>query len=583
MNALKMKWFSIVLILFLLLNGSVVTKVQAVENHDELFIYIGDSLMKVKEEDWKAIENNLSLFEKDWAKIKKTGKLAGKVEGELAAVRKSLGRQDVESVNQALSKLSNAFVQYDEEQNPVDKEREKEKVQLLLPHLNDLKSTVEEGNFTKANTLYRQFNSKWTAAEKIVRTESVASYGEIETYMAFIRIAISEEPPNKEKALNSIDRLNTAINHFLSGNVSKKIGKDHSLSDITNLLAKSSIAMEKQSVSEATEHLNQLLIIWPMVEGDVQTRDSKLYNDMETKVPTVISLLNSQNGDLKKAAEIVKELHTRLKPLLNLDNYTMWDSALILLREGLEAILIVATLVGFLKKTGNSNKQKWIWLGVVFGLLASAILAVFINIIFSKIGAASSREYIEGITGIVAVAMMLSVGAWLHNKTNVQNWSRYINRQMGQALATGSLFSFALISFLSIFREGAETIIFYAGMAPKISLNALLSGIALALVIIVILGFLIIHYSVKIPIRLFFLTATILIYILSFKILGISIHALQISNVLPTHSLYPFPFIEWIGLYPTLETFLPQLGLLVVIFIISIVVKKREKNSQIAA
>jgi high-affinity iron transporter len=319
-----------------------------------------------------------------------------------------------------------------------------------------------------------------------------------------------------------------------------------------------------------------------MVEGDVQTRDSSLYSDLETKVPTAISLLNSQNVKADKASEIVKDLADRLAPLLSKTSYSLWDAALILLREGLEGLLIVVTLIAFLKKMDQSAKQRWIWAGVAAGVLASAVLAIMINIVFSKFVAASSRESIEGITGVVAVVMMLTVGAWLHNKASIGNWNHYINQQMQQAIAKGSLMSFAFISFLSVFREGAETIIFYTGITPYISLAELLVGIGLAIVLLVIVGFAIIHYSVKIPIRLFFRTATIFIYFLAFKILGISIHALQVSNVLSTTTVEQLPFIDWLGLYPTYETTLTQIGLLLIIFMTMYLVKKSERKQVIS-
>jgi high-affinity iron transporter len=276
-----------------------------------------------------------------------------------------------------------------------------------------------------------------------------------------------------------------------------------------------------------------------------------------------------------KALAIVKDLNTKLEPLISKTNYSFWDSALILLREGIEGLLIIATLLAFLKKMGQSSQQKWIWAGVAGGILASALLAVLINIIFSKITAASSREYIEGITGILAVVMMLSVGAWLHKKSSIENWNKYVKQQMQQAIAKGSLFSFAIISFLSVFREGAETIIFYTGITPYISMRQLVMGIVLAVIILAIFGFTIIYYSVKIPIHVFFKAATFVIYFLAFKMLGISIHALQISKVFSTSTVINFPFVDWIGLYPTWETTLPQLLLVVVIFFMTWVVRKQ--------
>jgi high-affinity iron transporter len=134
--------------------------------------------------------------------------------------------------------------------------------------------------------------------------------------------------------------------------------------------------------------------------------------------------------------------------------------------------------------------------------------------------------------------------------------------------------SFAVISFFSVFREGAETIIFYTGITPYISLQQLALGIVLAIGILAVIGFIIIHYSVKIPIRLFFKAAAILIYLLAFKIIGVSIHALQISNILSTSTVQSLPYIDWIGMYPTWETFLTQLLLIVIILFTTWFVKK---------
>lgn len=393
--------------------------------------------------------------------------------------------------------------------------------------------------------------------------------------MVLIRITITQTPADLDKAETNVDKLSNDVENFLAGKVAKQVNKEYSLSYLTTLLADAETKISKEDYKSASDQLNEILNIWPMVEGGVQTRDSKLYSEIETKIPTAISVLNSANVNGPKAEEIVKELNSRLAPLVSKTDYSIWDAALILLREGLEGLLIVATLLAFLKKMGQGAKQKWIWAGVGAGILASAVLAVIINIIFSKIVAASSREYIEGITGVVAVVMMLTVGAWLHNKSSIGNWNKYINQRMGQAIAKGSLFSFAFISFLSVFREGAETIIFYTGITPYISLEQLVMGVLLAVGILVIVGFAIIYYSVKIPIRFFFKAATILIYFLAFKILGISIHALQISNVLSTSTVHQLPFIDWIGLYPTWETTITQLLLVVVIVLLTWMVKKR--------
>jgi high-affinity iron transporter len=560
--------------------------VSAAENHDELFVLIGDSLMKAKDGDAAVVSSNMEQFAADWKAIKKAdSKQAKKVDQELKEVQSLLakGNVDKETLAKSLSSLSSAVVLYDEEQNPQDKEKAKEQVKQLLPLISTMEGSIEKGETASLKGQYQKLLNQWTASEKLVHDESIAAYGNIEKYMALVRIAITQEPANMQKAKENLDQLTAEVENFLAGKTSKQLQGDASLSDVAALLDKAEKQIAEKEYKTASDQLNEILTVWPIVEGDVQTRDSGLYSDIETKIPTAISLLNSEKVKAQKAAVILKEISDRLAPLLSKTNYTLWDAALILLREGLEGLLVVATLIAFLKKMGQSSKQKWIWSGVIAGILASAVLAIIINIVFSQIVAASSREYIEGLTGVVAVVMMLTVGAWLHNKSSIGNWNKYINQQMQQAIAKGSLLSFAFISFLSVFREGAETIIFYTGITPYISLMQLISGVLLAIVILVIVGFVIIKYSVKIPIRLFFKTATLLIYFLAFKILGISIHALQISNMVPTSTVEGLPFVDWLGLYPTWETTISQLLLLAVIMSMMFFMKKREGKQMVSA
>ncbi|MGG3564772.1 FTR1 family protein [Neobacillus rhizosphaerae] len=584
MHRFTIKPLLLLTILFILFQT--IQPVSAAEEHDELFVLIGDSLMKAKDGELAVVSSNMEQFAADWKGMKKAdSKQAKKVNQELKEVQSLLakGNVDNETLAKSLSSLSSAVVLYDQEQNPQDKEKAKEQVKQLLPLISIMQSSIEKGETANLKGQYQKILNQWTASEKLVHDESIAAYGNIEKYMALLRIAITQEPADLEKAKENLEQLTKEVENFLAGKTSKELQGDTSLTDVATLLDKAEKQLSQKDYKGASSQLNEILSIWPMVEGDVQTRDSGLYSDIETKIPTAISLLNSEKVKVQKASDIIKEISDRLAPLLSKTNYTLWDAALILLREGLEGLLVVATLIAFLKKLGQSSKQKWIWSGVIAGIIASAVLAIIINIVFSQIVAASSREYIEGLTGVVAVVMMLTVGAWLHDKSSIGNWNKYINQQMHQAIAKGSLLSFSFISFLSVFREGAETIIFYTGITPYISLIQLVSGVLLAIVILIIVGFVIIKYSVKIPIRLFFKTATILIYFLAFKILGISIHALQISNVIPTSTVEGFPFVDWIGLYPTWETILSQVFLLIVIMFIVFFMKKREGKQMVSA
>ncbi|MEH7492887.1 FTR1 family iron permease [Neobacillus niacini] len=575
---MQMLWKPFILFLSLFIFFQAAHHVAAAENHDELFVLIGDSLMKVKSGDQETVSNNIEQFAKEWIKIKNSNSEQAKlVDQDLEKVQSIIAKGEVEKeiLSSSLSALSSSLVKYDTEQHPVDRTKQTVQIKKLLPLLENLKGSILDGNVANIKIQYQTLMNQWNASEKIVHDESIASYGNIEKYMALIRISITQNPVDLKKAETNVDKLTQEVENFLAGKFSKEVKSDFSLTDVSTLIKKAEKEIVNKDYKSSTQHLNEILNIWPMVEGEVQTRDSKLYSEIETKIPTAISILSSDKVNGPKALEIVKDLNAKLEPLISKTNYSFWDSALILLREGIEGLLIIATLLAFLKKMGQSSQQKWILAGVAGGILASALLAVLINIIFSKITAASSREYIEGITGILAVVMMLSVGSWLHKKSSIENWNKYVKVQMQQAIAKGSLFSFAVISFLSIFREGAETIIFYTGITPYIGIRQLVMGIVLAVIILAIFGFTIIYYSVKIPIHVFFKVATFVIYFLAFKMLGISIHALQISKVFSTSTVINFPFVDWIGLYPTWETTLPQLLLVVVILFMTWVVRKQ--------
>jgi high-affinity iron transporter len=159
---------------------------------------------------------------------------------------------------------------------------------------------------------------------------------------------------------------------------------------------------------------------------------------------------------------------------------------------------------------------------------------------------------------------------WLHSKSNIQQWNSYIKSQSTKALNTGSLLSLAVLSFLAIFREGTETVLFFIGMASSIDIKTLLIGIALGFAILAILSYLILKVGLKIPMRPFFLVSSILMFYLCFKFTGMGIHGLQLSGLLPATQA-PIPTIDFFAIYSTWESFIPQMILLALAIVIAII------------
>ena len=243
---------------------------------------------------------------------------------------------------------------------------------------------------------------------------------------------------------------------------------------------------------------------------------------------------------------------------------------LILLREGVEALLIVMALVTTLKAAKMRKGLKWVYGGAVAGVLASAVIAVILQVVFPAVTSGANREIIEGGVGIFAVAMMILIGIWLHSKSSVKQWNDFMDRKMKTVTATGSFVSMFALSFLAVFREGAETILFYVGIIPRITTANFLIGIALAIAVLVIIAVAMTKASHYIkPHRIFFIL-TWLIYALAFKMLGVSIHALQLTNMMSNHLISGFPTIDWAGIYPSWEVLIPQLIFIVIIAFVTV-------------
>lgn len=567
-------------LLLFLLSPMQLSAVQAEEDYGELFISVGDAMMKTKAEDWKAVETLIGQLNDDWKQVDPgKSKEAEKVDKALSKANKVLGKHEKESMLEALSEVSHALIAFEKEQNPVDEKQQRLEVKTaFMPILADLKTAIEKEDGEAAYAQYQTFLAAWNRKESIVREQSIPYYGQIETQMGFLRIALLQDEKNFDQIKGIYNKLESAVTGFAAGKELKAENNNYSLQTLVDLLGKADQSIDDNKPEEAVSVLQEFLTVWPSVEGDVRTRNGSLYTKLESDIPVIAGKLSSSDTNVvKEQQKKIKEYKQAVDLLQEKKNYTMWDAALIMLREGLEALLVVAALIAFLRKANASQHQRWIWLGALAGVVMSIVAAVFINIAFSAVAAGANREAIEGVTGILAVVMMIGVGVWLHQKSNMKAWNRYIEKQMGTALSTGSIISMAFVSFLSIFREGAETIIFYMGMAPSISTGKLLAGIVLALVILTVFAFLFIRYSAKIAVGPFFKIATILIYFLAFKILGVSIHALQLTGHIGTTQIQSLPIISWLGFYPTWETIAPQAVLLAIIAVTAIWIQKKEK------
>ena len=529
----------------------------AEEGFSQLFVKVTDATRAVEQGNQDKAKELVAEIKEGFEQLENHDSPAGK------EVSKALTINEVTKEN--LTKISSELLKFDKEQHPVDLNAEKEKlVSRLESRFADLQAAISAKNLEQTRSAYKKMNSTWTVNEGVVRDNSTAHYGNIETAISFLRSAIETEPVDFSSVQSSFDDLKTAIDSFVKGEEVATTEGNLTLKDGIQLLEKALDEFKAGKTQEASSNMKKFITIWPSIEGDVSTRNATLYTRVESETPVIMV-----KGNEKKYQDQLQALINDLSQIDTSASYNFFDAMLILLREGVEALLIVMALVTTLKAAKMKKGLKWVYTGAVMGILASLAIAVLLQFLFPAVSSGSNREIIEGAVGIFAVLMMIMVGIWLHSKSSIKKWNDFMESQMKAVTATGSFISMFALSFLAVFREGAETILFYAGIYPRIDKASFFLGIGLAFLVLFVLALIMNKASTYFKPHRIFLILTWLIYALAFKMLGVSIHALQLTNILPSHLMNGFPSIDWAGIYPSLEVVTCQLIFVVIVLIIT--------------
>ncbi len=241
---------------------------------------------------------------------------------------------------------------------------------------------------------------------------------------------------------------------------------------------------------------------------------------------------------------------------------TFVSALLILLREGVEALLVVAAILAFTRRAGQPAAARWVHGGWVLALLLGGVTWVVSNYLVEISGA--DREMTEGITALIAAAMLLYIGYWMHSKANSQAWQKFIGGQVNGSLAEGgTLKSLALVSFLAVYREAFETVLFLQALSTQAGpegRGALLGGLTVGGVLLLGAAWLILRASVKLPIGLFFSASGLLLVLLAVVFTGQGVVALQEAGTINATAV-EFIRVPLLGIYPTLQSLLAQAGM----------------------
>lgn len=313
-----------------------------------------------------------------------------------------------------------------------------------------------------------------------------------------------------------------------------------------------------------------------LIEGILDAQDSQLRRSIENdfmEFRRIVALPDAQEdleGLLIKISEKLDRSETQISQSLS-DGTLFGISFIILLREGLEALLVVIALVTVLLKTDRRDALKYIHIGWVAALIAGAGTWVLAEYFVSISG--GDREIIEGVAALVAALVLFYVGFWMHSKASAQQWQSFIQRRVSQSLSTGALWGLAGLAFISVYREVFETVLFYQSLLTQTGDGqqwSIVAGFAAAVVLLGCLAWLLIRSSARLPISQFFTITTYILLGLSFILMGKAIAALQEAAVLSSSQMPINIEMEWLGVHSTWEGILAQsLILLLSIFLMS--------------
>jgi high-affinity iron transporter len=353
----------------------------------------------------------------------------------------------------------------------------------------------------------------------------------------------------------------------------------------TNLIAAVAAYRDGNLSQAQTLAVSAYLDGFELIENNLDARDSVLRKSVESQLLNFRNVLDVASND----ALVVKELQHILQQLELVDNTLTGEvlsnnamfsaSLIILLREGLEALLVVLALITVLIKTQRRDAIRYVHLGWISALVAGGFTWWAAENIIDISG--SSRELMEGGAALLAAGILFYVGYWMHSKTKATQWQQYIQYNVERHLGTGTLWGLTGLAFISVYREVFETILFYQSLLTQAVGDGSQSsyvwyGLVAAVAIIMLITWGMLKYSLKLPIGRFFAISSYFMLVLAFVLAGKGVSALQEAAVI---AIAPFPFditVSWLGISATWQGVLTQ-GL-IMLFVV-IMLARREKNT----
>lgn len=340
-----------------------------------------------------------------------------------------------------------------------------------------------------------------------------------------------------------------------------------------SLLKKSLLAYEsRDKMGALNAALKAYLDGVEPIEAQVQASDNALFGRLEADMMKVRSLIEQDASleALEIAVITATETINEAEALLSSSERGVFDTALltagILIREGLEAFFVILAILGVLRKVNIPQATRWIHLGWIAAIVVGMISWFFTDSLMQW--SAAERELMEGLIGIFAVGILLYLGYWLHGKTEAGKWKAFVEERILTLVNRNNLIGLSAFSFIVVFREAFESVLFISSLSAggegdsKIGILIGFIGSALLLLFIAVA---MLRWFKKLPIKQVFQFSTIMVLTLAVILMGQGIHALQEGGYIGINS---FPInlrIPILGIYPTIESILSQVGIVLLI------------------
>ena len=299
---------------------------------------------------------------------------------------------------------------------------------------------------------------------------------------------------------------------------------------------------------------------------ELSFRDPSLYRELESEWTSLIAAIGRGDAEteVRRRGDHVLTLLEQARETSAAGGSVFLDSLLIILREGFEAILIVSALAAYLRRVGQGQRLPWLYGGAGAAIVASIGLWLAARTVLEISGV--GREALEGWTMLAATAVLFWVSYWLISKAEAQRWQQFVRSRAEAALGRGALLGLGVLSFVVVFREGFETVLFYEALSARAGGAAgqslLLGGFAAGLGALALFYGLFLRIGPRIPMRAFFGVTGGLLYLMAFRFAGAGVFELQVAQVLSQTEFAYFPdsvwLREWLGIYPYAEALAVQ-------------------------